>query len=87
MEFLRTHSVRILAALAALVPLLVARWPGTDWYGLAGVAAALLGAGELAQRVEDGKTSQALHKPSPYDELAVIHMQLAERERGHNLPQ
>ncbi|GHF61459.1 hypothetical protein ABZ616_14070 [Streptomyces noursei] len=85
MEFLRTHSVRILAALAALVPLLVARWPGIDWYGLAAVVAALLGAGEMAQRVEDSKTSEALHKTSPYDELAAIHMQLAQRESESTL--
>ncbi|MGW1867960.1 hypothetical protein ACWCPS_20615 [Streptomyces mauvecolor] len=81
MEFLRTHSVRIVAALAALTPLLVARWPGIDWYALAAVAAALLGAGEVAQRVENSKTDEALHQTSPLDELAAIHMQLAERER------
>ncbi|MFD7015882.1 hypothetical protein [Streptomyces sp. NPDC059928] len=84
MDFLRTHSVRIVTALAALVPLLVARWPGIDWYTLAAVAATLLGAGEVAQRVEDGKTSAALYKTSPYDELAVIHKQLAEREAAQN---
>ncbi|MER7986970.1 hypothetical protein ABTY53_15455 [Streptomyces noursei] len=83
MEFLRSHSVRILAALGALVPLLVARWPGIDWYGLAAVAGALLGAGEVAQRIEDRKTGEALHKPSPHDELAAIHMQLAEYEKAH----
>ncbi|MFI6682553.1 hypothetical protein [Streptomyces sp. NPDC050485] len=85
MEFLRTHSVRILAALAALVPLLVARWPGIDWYGLAAVVGALLGAGEMAQRVENSKTSEALHKTSPYDELAAIHMQLAQQESESSL--
>ncbi|MCZ0974864.1 hypothetical protein O1L55_33485 [Streptomyces albulus] len=83
MEFLRTHSVRILAALGALVPLLVARWPGIDWYGLAAVAGALLGAGEVAQRVENSKTHEALHETSPHDELATIHMQLAEYEKAH----
>lgn len=80
MDFLRTHSVRIVTAIAALVPLLVARWPGIDWYALAAAAAALLGAGEVAQRVEDGKTSAALYKTSPYDELAALHKQLAEYE-------
>ncbi|GAA4071443.1 hypothetical protein [Streptomyces hundungensis] len=85
MDFLRTHSVRITAALAALMPLLVAHWPGIDWYGLAAVVAALLGAGEMAQRVENGKTSEALYKTSPYDELAAIHVQLAQREREAGL--
>ncbi|MCC2279506.1 hypothetical protein LKL35_29350 [Streptomyces sp. ET3-23] len=85
MEFLRTHSVRILAALAALIPLLVARWPGIDWYGLAAAVGALLGAGEVAQRVENSKTSEALHKTSPYDELAAIHVQLAQRESDYDL--
>ncbi|MEV0445302.1 hypothetical protein AB0I84_07445 [Streptomyces spectabilis] len=78
--FLRAHSVRIAMALAALVPLLIARWPGIDWYGLLAVVGALLGAGEVAQRVEDGKTVTALYETSPHDEIAQIHMQLAAYE-------
>ncbi|MEV5594570.1 hypothetical protein [Streptomyces sp. NPDC052496] len=39
----------------------------------------------MAQRVEDGKTSAALHKASPYDELAAIHQQLTQREREQGL--
>ncbi|UQA92163.1 hypothetical protein [Streptomyces halobius] len=84
MTFLRTHSVRIVAAIGALLPMLVARWPGIDWYGLAAVAGALLGAGEVAQRVEDRKTHDALHVSSPNDELAKIHMRLAEIEEDQN---
>ncbi|MCM1967782.1 hypothetical protein [Streptomyces sp. G1] len=87
MTFLRTHSVRIVAAVAALVPLLVARWPDVDWYALAAVAAALLGAGEVAQRVEDRKTDAALHTPSPHDELAKIHVQLAAFEARRSASQ
>ncbi|WP_260475317.1 hypothetical protein [Streptomyces sp. WAC 06725] len=39
----------------------------------------------MAQRVEGGKTSAALRKTSPYDELAAIHKQLAQREREQGL--
>ncbi|MFF4952835.1 hypothetical protein [Streptomyces chattanoogensis] len=87
MTFFRAHSVRIMAAVSALVPLLVARWPGIDWYGLAAVAAALLGAGEVAQRVEDRKTVEALHATSPYDEIAKVHRQLAEIEASQKAVQ
>ncbi|MFT2017732.1 hypothetical protein ACMA1D_18110 [Streptomyces sp. 796.1] len=65
MIFFRTHAVRITAVLAALVPLLVAHFPDIDWYGLTAVVAALLGVGEVAQRVENGKTREALHETSP----------------------
>ncbi|MER6912223.1 hypothetical protein ABT354_11165 [Streptomyces sp. NPDC000594] len=78
MAFVRAHSVRIAAVLAALVPLLVAQFPGIDWYGLLAVAGAVLGLGEAAQRIEDRKTREALHTTSPYDELALVHQQLSE---------
>ncbi|MFM9367603.1 hypothetical protein [Streptomyces sp. Da 82-17] len=82
MAFLRAHSVRIVAVLAALVPLLVSRFPDIDWYGVLALVGALLGVGEVAQRVEDGKTREALHETSPNDALAELHMQLAEYEAG-----
>ncbi|MES9589950.1 hypothetical protein ABWK57_13975 [Streptomyces sp. NPDC094045] len=85
MAFLRAHSVRIVAALAALVPLLVTLFPDVDWYGLVPIVAALLGAGEVAQRVEDRKTREALHETSPNDALAELHQRLAEYERNHSL--
>ncbi|MER5441113.1 hypothetical protein [Streptomyces sp. NPDC002790] len=84
MSFLRAHSVRIAAVVAALVPLLVARFPDIDWYGLVAVVGALLGVGEVAQRVEDGKTREALHETSPNDALAELHMRLAEYETNHS---
>ncbi|MFD5697829.1 hypothetical protein [Streptomyces lasiicapitis] len=80
MAFLRAHSVRIVAVLAALVPLLVSRFPDIDWYGVLALVGALLGVGEVAQRVEDGKTREALHETSPNDALADLHMQLAKFE-------
>ncbi|MFD5050420.1 hypothetical protein [Streptomyces tendae] len=84
MAFLRAHSVRIVAVLAALVPLLVSRFPDIDWYGVLALVGALLGVGEVAQRVEDGKTREALHETSPNDALAELHMQLAEHETRLN---
>ncbi len=76
MIFFRTHAVRITAVLAALVPLLVARFPDIDWYGLTAVVAALLGVGEVAQRVENGKTRQALYEPYPNAAPTELHKQL-----------
>ncbi|QKW48880.1 hypothetical protein [Streptomyces buecherae] len=76
MIFFRTHAVRITAVLAALVPLLVALFPDIDWYGLAAVIAALLGVGEVAQRVENGKTREALHEPYPNVAPTELHRQL-----------
>ncbi|MFH8346800.1 hypothetical protein [Streptomyces sp. NPDC018045] len=84
MTYLRTHPARVAAALAALAQLLTARWSEIDWYSLAVIVAALLGAGEVAQRVEDGKTSEALHQTSPYDELAALHRKLAEYEKAND---
>ncbi|GHF38706.1 hypothetical protein GCM10010218_19900 [Streptomyces mashuensis] len=65
---LRNHPVRITSYVGALVPLLVARWPGVDWYTLAGLVLTVLGAGEAAQRFEDAKTTAAQNTPSPWDE-------------------
>lgn len=66
-EFIKAHGVRLFAVLAALVPLLAARYPGVPWEALALAAAGLLGVGEVAQRVEDAKTVSALFTRSPLD--------------------
>ncbi|MGK5496405.1 hypothetical protein [Streptomyces sp. URMC 125] len=66
-SFIERHGVRLFAALAALVPFLVARFPGVDWEALVPVAAALLGIGEVAQRTEDTKTERARYETSPLD--------------------
>ncbi|MFJ7907491.1 hypothetical protein [Kitasatospora sp. NPDC096204] len=67
-------------ALGALVPLLTAWYPSIPWEALVAAAAALLGAGELAQRHEDSKTSAALHETSPLDEAARLQVELTKLE-------
>ncbi|MFD4608269.1 hypothetical protein ACFWOT_09145 [Streptomyces sp. NPDC058440] len=66
-DFVSTHSVRLAALLAALVPLLISRWPGIPWEALVAVLAAVLGLGEVAQRHEDNKTAEALYDEPPTD--------------------
>ncbi|MEU5382685.1 hypothetical protein [Kitasatospora cineracea] len=85
-EFISRHSVRILAVVAALVPLLVTRIPGIPWEALAGLVAALLGAGEVAQRHEDSKTVEALHTASPWDVAAAAQAELTELEQNQVTP-
>lgn len=64
-EFVSKHGVRLAALLAALVPLLVSRWPGLPWEALVPVVAAALGLGEVAQRHENEKTAAALFAEPP----------------------
>ncbi|MFD8088984.1 hypothetical protein [Streptomyces malaysiensis] len=66
-EFISKHGVRLFAVVAAVTPFLVTRFPDIPWEALAAAAAALLGAGEVAQRHEDSKTSAALQDTSPWD--------------------
>ncbi|MFJ8699472.1 hypothetical protein [Streptomyces ardesiacus] len=66
-DFISKHSVRLAALLAALIPLLVAQWPGIPWEALVPVVAAVLGLGEVAQRHEDTKTAEALFELPPAD--------------------
>jgi phosphate/sulfate permease len=66
-EFVSKHSVRLAALLAALIPLLVAQWPGVPWEALVPVVAAVLGLGEIAQRHQDDKTTAALFEVPPTD--------------------
>ncbi|MEU1353897.1 hypothetical protein ABZ410_08325 [Streptomyces cinnamoneus] len=77
---LRNHPVRLTSYAGAAVPLLMARWPGVDWYTLAGAVLAILGAGEAAQRFEDAKTSAAQNTPSPWDEAAERQRLLTRKE-------
>lgn len=77
---LRNHPVRLTSYIGAVVPLLIARWPGVDWYTLTGLVLAIVGTGEAAQRLEDAKTSAAQQAPSPWDEAADRQRRLAAKE-------
>lgn len=79
-NFISKHSVRLTAILAALVPLLVSRWPGIPWEAIAGAVAAVLGLGEVAQRHQDGKTADTAD-PASDGTAEALHDALAEIER------
>ncbi|WP_043470294.1 hypothetical protein [Kitasatospora sp. MBT66] len=79
-SFISTHAVRAVAAVAALVPLLMSWYPSIPWEALVAAAAALLGAGEVAQRVENRKTLSALHETSPLDSAAWLQAELTKQE-------
>ncbi|GGW89541.1 hypothetical protein [Streptomyces noursei] len=81
-EFVKRHGVRLFAVLAALVPLLVTRFPDVPWEALVASAAALLGVGEVAQRHEDSKTNAALHQQSPRDRATELQAELTAIEAG-----
>ncbi|MFE0773927.1 hypothetical protein [Streptomyces sp. NPDC058861] len=85
-EFVKNHGVRLFAAVAALTPFLVTRFPEVPWEALAAIAAALLGVGEVAQRTEDRKTTDAFLAQSPWDRAAEHQVELAaieaERKAG-----
>ncbi|MEU1820250.1 hypothetical protein ABZ543_34490 [Streptomyces roseifaciens] len=51
-----------------------------DWYTLAGLAIAILGAGEAAQRLENAKTEAAENQSSPWDEAAARQRRLTAKE-------
>jgi hypothetical protein len=80
MNFVSKHGVRLYAVISALVPCLLGFWPGVHWEAVLPVAAALLGAGEVAQRHEDAKTSAALYEPSPWDVAAAAQASVAAQE-------
>ncbi|MFF9667133.1 hypothetical protein ACF1FY_34270 [Streptomyces althioticus] len=86
-SFIAKHSVRIVTALGALVPLLAAWWPQIPWEALVTAAAALVGAGELAQRNEDSKTLAALYETSPWDRAANLQTDLVKLEAEQNAGQ
>ncbi|MEU1071570.1 MULTISPECIES: hypothetical protein [unclassified Streptomyces] len=79
----RKHIVRLLGALAALTPWLVAQFPDIPWEALIPFSLALLGGAEVAQRVEDQKTGTALSEPSPDEAAAAAHLRLALLEMEH----
>ncbi|WP_370422480.1 hypothetical protein AB8O64_29760 [Streptomyces sp. QH1-20] len=80
---LRKHVVRLLGALAALTPWLVAQFPDIPWEALIPFSLALLGGAEVAQRVEDQKTDTALSEPSPDETASAAHLRLALYEMEH----
>ncbi|MGW2539305.1 hypothetical protein ACWC5I_00135 [Kitasatospora sp. NPDC001574] len=83
-SFISTHAVRVVAAVAALVPLLMTWYPHIPWEALVAAAAALLGVGEIAQRAEDRKTLAALHETSPLDSAAWLQVELTKQEAEQN---
>ncbi|MCX4554145.1 hypothetical protein [Streptomyces sp. NBC_01500] len=64
-DFLRDHVVRVLAVVAALAPVVAVLTTHLPWEVSAGVTAAILAAGEYAQRIENSKTLQALLTEAP----------------------
>ncbi|MFJ7901880.1 hypothetical protein ACIQ6V_15555 [Streptomyces sp. NPDC096198] len=80
---LRNHVVRVLGALAALTPWLVAQFPDIPWEALIPFSLALLGGAEVAQRVEDQKTDTALSEPSPDESAEAAQLRLALMEMEH----
>jgi hypothetical protein len=86
MNFVSKHGVRLYAVVSALVPLLLGFWPGVHWEAVLPVAAALLGAGEFAQRHEDAKTTTALYEPSPWDSAAAAQASVAAQEAAQAAP-
>ncbi|GCD99874.1 hypothetical protein [Embleya hyalina] len=72
MTFIRTNPARLYSIVTAALPLAV-------YYGLdlpieivIPLAAALLGLGEVVQRTEDRKTTDALYAPSPEHEVMPV---------------
>ncbi|MFD7338478.1 hypothetical protein ACFV98_21085 [Streptomyces violascens] len=64
-NFLHDHSTRLYAVVAAALPLVAFYVDGLPTELILALAAAILGTGELVQRIEDNKTIKALfHEPS-----------------------
>ncbi|MEU5434520.1 hypothetical protein AB0G73_14250 [Streptomyces sp. NPDC020719] len=59
-NFVHDHSTRLYAVVAAALPLVAFYVDGLPTALILALAAAVLGTGELVQRVEDGKTVKAL---------------------------
>ncbi|MFC9651453.1 hypothetical protein [Streptomyces sp. NPDC056937] len=59
-SFIRDHATRAYAVLVAVLALVAHYVPSLPSALILGVAAAVLGAGEAVQRVENGKTLDAL---------------------------
>lgn len=68
-EWVVRHVVRVAALVAALAPVAVSILDVLPWPAAAGLSAAVLTAGEYAQRVENAKTLRAyLMTPSVYND-------------------
>lgn len=61
LELLREHPARAYSIAAAAVAL-IAQYVTVPQEALLGLVAALLGAGEVTQRVENAKTAEVLHE-------------------------
>ncbi|MER5260434.1 hypothetical protein [Streptomyces sp. NPDC002855] len=60
MDYIKTHATRIYAVLVAGLALVAHYFPDLPTALILGVGAAVLGTGEAVQRVENGKTLDAL---------------------------
>ncbi|MFI8237612.1 hypothetical protein ACIF83_10225 [Streptomyces sp. NPDC085866] len=67
MNFVKTHPARVYAAVVAVLGLVAALGIDVPSAQILGVVSAVLGlvGGEVVQRVENGKTADALLTPSP----------------------
>lgn len=67
MNFVKTHPARVYAAVVAVLGLVVSLGFDVPSAQILGVVSAVLGlvGGEVVQRVENGKTGDALLSPSP----------------------
>lgn len=59
LELAREHPARLYSIAAAAVTLVALYVPGLPQEAILGLVAALLGAGEVTQRVENSKTAEA----------------------------
>ncbi|WP_406113936.1 hypothetical protein [Kitasatospora purpeofusca] len=65
MKFVTSQPARLYAVVAASVALVAHYVPSLPVVLVLALAAAVLGVGEAVQRVEDGKTAEALATPAP----------------------
>lgn len=64
-EWVLTHVVRVSALVAALAPVVASVAEVIPWQGAVPLSAMVVTAGEIAQRVENGKTLRALLTTPP----------------------
>ncbi|MFG2916267.1 hypothetical protein ACGF0D_25675 [Kitasatospora sp. NPDC048298] len=67
MQFVKSHPARLYAVVTAALALVAHYVPSLPSALVLALAAALLGVGESVQRVEDGKTADALATPVPVE--------------------
>ncbi|MEU7190923.1 hypothetical protein [Streptomyces sp. NPDC045369] len=68
MQFVKAHPARIYAIVAAALALVVHYVPDLPSALILGLAAAVLGTGEIVQRTEDGKTIAAGETDEDHDQ-------------------